>query len=66
MGGRLRFAMIIGGKIGAGEAVRHPAFSWTAQTAQDWRERSADWPQTRYMSKGVREGALKQFDFIRN
>lgn len=49
------------------ETVRHPAFSWTAQTAEDWRVRPEDWPQTRYMSKGVKEGrAPSWFDFIRS
>lgn len=68
-GGRLRFAsdhpvakswLLI-------QTIRHPAFSWTAQTAADWRVRPDDWPQTRYMSKGVREGrAPSWFDFIRS
>jgi tRNA (guanine-N7-)-methyltransferase len=38
------------------ETVRHPAFCWTAQCAEDWRQRPVDWPQTRYMKKGVTEG----------
>ena len=29
---------------------------WTAATANDWRLRPADWPQTRYETKAVREG----------
>jgi len=33
-----------------------PAFRWTAQGPDDWRIRPADWPQTRYESKAVREG----------
>ena len=37
-------------------ALAHPKFRWTAQTADDWRRRSADWPQTRYEAKAVREG----------
>ena len=68
-GGRLRFASDhpVAKSWLLAEAVRHPAFSWTAQTAQDCRERPADWPQTRYMSKGEREGrASSWFDFIRN
>ena len=36
--------------------MRHPAFHWTATRAADWRERPADWPQTRYEAKAVREG----------
>ena len=68
-GGRLRFASDhpVAKSWLLAEAIRHPAFSWTAQTAQNWRERPADWPQTRYMSKGVREGrASSWFDFVRD
>ena len=68
-GGRLRFASDhpVAKSWLLAEAIRHPAFSWTAETAQDWRERPADWPQTRYMSKGAREGrASSWFDFIRS
>jgi tRNA (guanine-N7-)-methyltransferase len=36
--------------------VRHPAFAWTARGPGDWRERTADWPGTRYESKALREG----------
>ena len=34
----------------------HPAFHWCAQSAQDWRMRSADWPQTRYEAKAITAG----------
>ena len=37
-------------------ALAHPKFRWTARTADDWRRRAADWPQTRYEAKAVREG----------
>ena len=38
-------------------AARHQSqLSWSAQTADDWRVRPADWPQTRYEAKAVREG----------
>ena len=48
------------------EAVRHPVFEWRARTALDWRQRPKQWPETRYMAKGVREGrASSWFDFIR-
>ena len=30
---------------------RHPGFAWTARRPQDWRERPADWPETRYETK---------------
>jgi tRNA (guanine-N7-)-methyltransferase len=36
--------------------MRHPSFRWTATCAADWRERPADWPQTRYEAKALREG----------
>ncbi len=48
------------------EAMAHPAFVWQANTPSDWRDRPADWPQTRYMAKGVREGRPSSwFDFCR-
>ncbi len=34
----------------------HPQFEWTARRAADWRERPADWPETRYERKAAREG----------
>ncbi|NWG93002.1 MAG: tRNA (guanosine(46)-N7)-methyltransferase TrmB [Parvularculaceae bacterium] len=33
-----------------------PDFEWTAARAADWKERPADWPETRYEAKAVREG----------
>ncbi len=33
-----------------------PRLRWTALSAADWTERPADWPQTRYEAKAVREG----------
>ena len=48
------------------EAVRHPFFEWRARTASDWRQRPEQWPETRYMAKGTREGrASSWFDFRR-
>jgi tRNA (guanine-N7-)-methyltransferase len=32
------------------------AFTWTATRASDWRERGADWPETRYERKALVEG----------
>jgi len=32
----------------------HPDFAWTADRADDWRKRPADWPQTRYEAKAIR------------
>jgi tRNA (guanine-N7-)-methyltransferase len=34
----------------------HPQFSWLAQSAEDWRVRPADWPQTRYEAKALGSG----------
>jgi tRNA (guanine-N7-)-methyltransferase len=31
--------------------MAHPAFDWTVVCADDWRTRTADWPQTRYEAK---------------
>ena len=33
-----------------------PELHWTAQSPDDWRRRPADWPQTRYEAKALREG----------
>ena len=37
-------------------ALRHPAFQWTAERADDWRLPFAGWPGTRYEAKALREG----------
>ena len=43
-----------------------PEFRWTATCADDWRKRPADWPETRYEQKAVREGRKSSyFSFIR-
>ena len=48
------------------EVLCNSAFSWKAQSAKDWRLRPSNWPQTRYMVKGVREQrASSWFDFMR-
>lgn len=38
--------------------ARHPAFEWTAQSAQDWENPPADWITTAYEVKGAK-GAKK-------
>ncbi len=38
-----------------------PAFRWTARGPDDWRVRPADWPQTRYEDKAVREGRVSSY-----
>jgi tRNA (guanine-N7-)-methyltransferase len=35
----------------------HPGFAWLAQTANDWRARPLDWPETRYEAKAIRAGS---------
>ncbi len=43
--------------------LAHPAFCWTARSADDWRRRPPDWPETRYEAKardrGVRSTYLR-------
>lgn len=34
----------------------HRDFSWTARSAADWRERTPDWPSTRYEAKAIAAG----------
>ncbi len=36
--------------------INHGAFAWEARAARDWRERPADWPETRYEEKAKRQG----------
>ena len=39
----------------------HPAFEWLARSAEDWRTRPADWPQTRYEAKAIEAGRRPVF-----
>jgi len=41
--------------------MAHPSFRWLAGRPSDWRERPADWPQTRYEAKALREGRCGYF-----
>ncbi|MGB0696933.1 MAG: tRNA (guanine(46)-N(7))-methyltransferase TrmB [Rhodospirillaceae bacterium] len=34
----------------------HPAFAWTARQPRDWRDRPADWVETRYEAKAIQAG----------
>ena len=34
----------------------HPEFAWLARSPEDWRERPADWPETRYEAKAIAAG----------
>ncbi|WP_247881084.1 tRNA (guanosine(46)-N7)-methyltransferase TrmB [Skermanella sp. TT6] len=42
-------------------AWRHPDFEWLARTAEDWRTRPDDWPQSRYERKGIEAGRKPVF-----
>jgi tRNA (guanine-N7-)-methyltransferase len=42
-------------------APAHPDFEWLARRPQDWRERPADWPQTRYEAKAIEQGRRPAF-----
>ena len=39
------------------KTAAHPAFDWLARRAADWRERTADWPASRYEQKALARGA---------
>jgi tRNA (guanine-N7-)-methyltransferase len=62
-GGQLRIATDIGDYLRTILlAFRgHPGFLWQAEGPSDWRERGADWPQTRYEAKAVREGRRRYY-----
>ena len=38
-----------------------PELEWLAESAEDWRVRSDDWPATRYEEKAIREGRRPVF-----
>ena len=67
-GGILRFASDIDHYVdwSLTRLYRHGGFAWRAKSQQDWRERGADWPSTRYFEKALREGSSGNFfEFIR-
>lgn len=39
----------------------HPSFVWTAQKSDDWRNPPADWVETKYQQKAIREGRRPVF-----
>ncbi|MCY3981993.1 MAG: tRNA (guanosine(46)-N7)-methyltransferase TrmB [Alphaproteobacteria bacterium] len=48
------------------QLTAHPAFTWTATCADDWRRRSADWPETRYEAKARAAGVKSTYlHFVR-
>ena len=57
-GGELRIATDIGeyARVMLLTLAGQPHFQWTAECADDWRRRPADWPQTRYEGKALRDG----------
>ena len=54
-GGELRFATDNGDYAGRALSLflESGAFQWLAESAKDWRERPADWPETRYERKAL-------------
>lgn len=67
-GGLLRFASDIGSYVDWTliHCRAHPAFSWQAASADDWRRPFAGWPGTRYEAKALREGRRPAYlTFIR-
>lgn len=43
------------------EVYRHGGFEWLAEAPDHWRQRPADWPQTRYEAKAMREGRASAY-----
>ena len=62
-GGELRMASDIGDYAAEmlSAALTSGAFDWQASRADDWRSRPADWPETRYEQKAVREGRKSSY-----
>ncbi len=57
-GGLFRFASDIDSYVAwtLAHLDAHPAFRWTARSADDWRRPFPGWPGTRYEAKAIREG----------
>jgi tRNA (guanine-N7-)-methyltransferase len=67
-GGELRIAtdMMDYARWTLEHVMAHRDFRWTAEHAADWRNRTADWPQTRYEQKALKEGRASVYlRFIR-
>lgn len=62
-GGELRFGTDIGdyARTGLAAILADGTFTWTAQGPSDWRARPADWPETRYEAKAIREGRKRYY-----
>lgn len=41
--------------------LQAPAFQWTANTPEDWKNAPADWVQTKYQRKAMQEGRYSTF-----
>jgi tRNA (guanine-N7-)-methyltransferase len=68
-GAEVRFATDIGdyARTALIAFMRNGSFAWTARTPRDWRERPADWPQTRYEAKARAAGRrCYYFRFMHN
>ena len=59
-GGELRFASDIPDYVAwtLVRLLRSPDFTWTAETADDWRKPWADFTGTRYEAKAIRQGRV--------
>ena len=57
-GGLFRFASDIPSYVEwtLAHVLRHPAFAWTAERADDWRTPFPGWPGTRYEAKALAAG----------
>jgi tRNA (guanine-N7-)-methyltransferase len=57
-GGELRFASddMDYARVALQTIISNDAFVWTARRANDWRQRPADWPETRYERKALSAG----------
>ena len=67
-GAELRFASDIGGYVRwtLAHMRRHNAFEWQAERPQDWRQRTEDWPGTRYEAKALEAGRIPAYlSFVR-
>jgi len=62
-GGELRIATDVGdyARFVLGSAIGTGRFRWMAEGPSDWRQRSTDWPETRYEAKAMREGRRRYF-----
>ena len=62
-GGAFRFASDIPSYVEwtLAHALRHPAFAWTAERADDWRLPFAGWPGTRYEAKAIAAGRVPTY-----